>query len=204
MITKEILAEKVLRKLSGGDYSANNKVKRQDVYLEMESAYGLVVQNYLNEYGEDAMGEFITTYDSVTVSKNTNRERLYSVLPAQLVSLDGGRGIRQISGSKDEKNVFIPMNAGDEGLFYGLEAESIYGKVGYWLEGVNVIYKSLPDYYEGKTVMIKMISSIYSLPEDAYIPIPAGLETTFEDEVMKRMGIQKQVPQDKVADNSDK
>lgn len=202
MITKSIIAEKLLRKLFGGDYPTSRTIDPRDIYLEAETAYAYVVQKYINITGDDISSEFITTYEDVPVLKNTNRNRLYSILPAQLISLNNGGGLRQVSGVKDEGDVFIQMRSGDEGIFYGLEANSLGGKTGYWLEGDRIIYKNLPAYYEGKTVLVKMISSIYSLPEDEFIPIPAGVETEFEDLVYTRLLPQKQTPKDKINDNT--
>lgn len=203
MITKEILAEKILRRINGGDFALSSQIKKQDVYLCMEEAYGFVVQQYLNIAGADNAGGFVSVYPAVPVLKDTVRDKFYSVLPAQLVSLNNGAGIRQISGTKDETDVFVPMNSGDEGMFSGLEAGNLTGKKAYWLELDRVYYKNLESYWEDSTVMIKMIASIYSLSEDSFIPIPAGVETMFQDEIMKRLMPQKLMPQHKQADNQD-
>ncbi len=203
MITKEIMAEKILRVINGGDINPASQVKKQDVYLQMETAYGIVVQQYLNIEGSDNAGEFVTVYPEVPILKDNARNKLYSMLPAQLVSLTKGQGIRQISGMKDEEGVFVPMNPGDVGLFYGLEASFMTGQRCYWLELDKIIYKNLEPYWENKSVMIKMIASIYSLPEDSYIPIPAGVEGIFEDEVLKRVMLQKTTPNHKLADDTD-
>ncbi len=203
MITKAILAEKLLRRLNGGDYTLASQVKDRDVYLAMETAYGIVVQQYLNIEGSDNAGEFVTVYPNVPILKDNARNKLYSMLPAQLVSLTRGQGIRQISGMEDEETVFIPMNVGDAGMFSGLESSSLTGQYAYWLELDKVIYKNLEPFWEGKTAMFKMIASIYSLPEDSYIPIPAGIEGIFETEVMKNIMVEKTTPQMKMADNRD-
>lgn len=208
MISKVVLAEKILRRIYGGDYSPSASVKKQDVYLEMEAARNSIIQNLLNKSYNDISSEFETTYEDVLVLKNVNRERFYSILPAQLISLviknnsSNGVGVRQISGMKDEYDVFIPMNSNDTGVFYGLEAGMLGGKIGYWVEGDKVFYENLPYYWEGKTVLIKMISSIYSLDEDDFIPIPAGEELNLEDLVYQRMMGMKSAPEDKSANNT--
>lgn len=208
MITKEILAEKILRKINGGDYTTSSNVKAQDVYLEIEAARNTLIQKRLTESQFDISSEFETTYTNILVSKDNSRERFYSILPAQQISLiikgnsSNSIGVRQISGMKDEYDVFIPMNSNDTGVFYGLEAGGLGGKIAYWLEGEKVLYENMPYYWEGKEVLIKMISSIYSLPEDAYIPIPAGEELALEDLVYERMLRFTQTPQQKLADNN--
>ncbi len=206
MITKEIMGEKILRRIAGGDVSSSIDVDIRDVYLEMETVYCYVVEKYLNLYGEDIQGEFITVYEDVPVIKNENRNRLYSQLPAQLISIRSTRnlsGLRQVSGMKDEYTAFIPMKSGDATVFYGLEASNLLGGVGYWLEGDKIIYENIPAYWEGKTVLVKMISSIYSLPEDAYVPIPAALELEMEDAIYSRIMGMKQTPEDNIADRTD-
>ncbi len=208
MISKGILAEKILRRIYGGDYPPSTGVKKQDVYLEIEAARNSLIQKLLNQSQDDISSEFESVYEDVLVLKNVNRDRFYSVLPAQLISLviknnsSNGIGVRQISGMKDEYDVFIPMNSNDSGVFYGLEAGGLGGKVGYWIENDKVIYENLPYYWENKTVLIKMISSIYSLTEDDFIPIPAGEELNLEDLVYQRMAGMKATPNDKLSDNN--
>ncbi len=209
MITKRILGEKILRRINGGDYTpSSSNVKAQDVYLELEAARNTLIQKILNESHEDISSQFETTYTNIVVSKDTERERFYSTLPAQLISLvikgnsSNNIGIRQISGMKDEYDVFVPMNSNDSGVFFGLPASGLNGKIGFWSEGDKVLYENMPYYWEGKNVMIKMISSIYDLDEDDFIPIPAGEELNLEDLVYQRMAGMRNTPESKLADAS--
>lgn len=196
MITKAILGEKIQRRIMGGDVPNSIDVDIRDVYLEMETVYSYIVEKSLNLYGEDIQGEFITVYEDVAITKNENRDRFYSQLPAQLISVRSTRnisGLRQVSPMKSEYDAFIPMKSGDATIYKGLEAGNLLGGVGFWLEGDKIIYENMPSYWNGKTVLVKMISSIYSLPEDAYIPIPAALELEMEDEIYKRLMGMKQI-----------
>lgn len=208
-ITKGKLAEKILRRIYGGDYSPSANVKKQDVWLEMEAARNTLIQKFLNSSQNDISSQFESTYKNVPVLKDTDRDRFYSVLPAQLISLviknnsSNGIGVRQISGMKDEYRVFIPMNSNDTGVFFGLEASSLGGQIGYWIENDIVIYENMPYYYENKTVLIKMISSIDGLGEDDYVPIPAGEELSLEDLVYERMMKFRMTPNSKVADKNE-
>lgn len=207
LLTKSIWAEKIQRRIEGGDISIP-KVDKRDIYLAMEPARNQLIQKYLNINPNDIPSEFVTTYENVMVLKDAARERFYSTLPAQLISVSiKGKfsntiGLRQISGMKDEYDVFIPMNSGDAGVFSGLEASGLGGKVGYWLEGSKVVYENMPYYFENKGVLIKMVSSVYSLGDDDYFPLPAGLENDFEDIVYARMTGMQQTPQKKVTDGN--
>src|SRR3972149_454294 len=131
MISKEILGEKILRRINGGDPTSAVNVDVRDIYLEIESSRNSLIQELLNSTANDISSEFETTYENIPVLKDANRDRLYSVLPAQLISLmikgNSGNsiGVRQISGMKDEYSVFIPTNSNDTGVFYGLEAASM-------------------------------------------------------------------------------
>ena len=190
MITKQILAEKIQRRITGGDVPNSIDVDIRDVYLEMETVYSYIVEKSLNLYGEDIPGEFISVYEDVPVLKKESRNRFYSQLPAQLISVRSTRnisGLRQVSPMKSEYDAFIPMKSGDATVYSGLEAGSLLGNVGFWLEGDKIIYENMPAFWNGETVLIKMISSIYSLDEDAYVPIPAALELEMEDEIYKRL-----------------
>lgn len=205
MITKKILAEKILRRVFGGDLPSTKPFDERDIYLQAETCYSYLVEKYLNLYGEDIQGEFISVYEAVPVLKNTVRNRLYSTLPAQLISIRSTRnisGLRQVQGSQDEYGAFIPMRSGDATVFYGLEASGLGGSVGYFLESDKIIYENMPAYYENKTVLVKMISSIYSLDEDAFIPIPASVEVEFEDLIYARITGIKQVKEDNIPDNN--
>lgn len=209
MITKKILGEKILRRINGGDYSpSSSSVKPQDVYLEIEAARNALIQKRLDESQHDISSEFETTYLNVDVLKDTDRDRFYSVLPAQTISLiikgnsSNSIGIRQISGMQDEYKVFIPMNSNDTGVYDGLEASGLSGRIGFWPEGQKVYYENMPYYWKDKKVLIKMISSIYSLDEDAFIPIPAGEEVALGDLVYERMLKMDVTPEPKLADSN--
>ncbi len=204
-ITKRILGEKILRRINGGDVDPTRDVDPRDVYLEAETCLSYLIEKYLNMYGEDIQGEFISVFEAVPLIKNTVRNRFYAILPAQLISVRSTRnisGLRQVSGSQDEYDVFIPMKTGDAAIFYGLEASSIGFKIGYWLEGDKIIFENMSPEFEGKTVMVKMISSIYSTPEDDFIAIPASMELELEDLIFQRMmGMENTDTEDKQDEN---
>ena len=205
MITKKILAEKILRRVFGGDIPSTKPFDERDVYLEAESCRNYLIEKYLNLYGEDIQGEFITTYEAVPVLKNEARNRYYSVMPAQLVSARSTRnisGIRQVSGVQEEYDVFIPLKSGDLSVFNGLEASGLGCQIGYWIESDKLYYENMPALFDGKTVMVKMISSIYSLDEDEYIPIPASVEVELEDMIFERLLMMYQTKEDRIPDNT--
>jgi hypothetical protein len=208
MITKDILAEKILRRVNGGDPANSTNIDKRDIYLSIESARNSLIQKTLNSSQNDISSEFESVYENVPVLKDVNRDRFYSILPAQLISLaikgntNNSIGIRQISGMKDEYRVFVPMNTNDTGVFYGLEASGLHGQVGFWVENSKVIYENMPYYWENKFVLIKMISSVFSLGEDEFIPIPAGIEEDLETLVYEKMMKMRMTPISKLADNT--
>jgi len=210
MITKRILGEKILRRINGGDPATSSNVDIRDIYLSIEPARNSLIQKLLNSTQTDISSEFESVYENIPVLLDTNRERFYSTLPAQLISLNikgnanNSIGVRQISGMKDEYDVFIPMNSNDTGVFFGLEAQGLHGKIGFWVENKKVIYENMPYYWENKTVLIKMISSIYDLDLDDFIPIPAGVEEELEQLVYAKMMAMRGTPIDKLADNNPK
>lgn len=207
MITKRILAEKILRRINGGDYtSTSSNVAPQDVYLETEAALNALIQKRLNESQEDISSEFATTYEDIIVQKSTSRERFFIELPATPISLvikgnsSNSVGIRQVSGMQDEYMVFVPMNSGDTAVFSGLPASNLNGQIGFWQEGDKLIFEGMPYYWEGKGLLLKMISSIYDLDEDSFIPIPAGEELNLEDLVYQRMTSMRNTTESKISD----
>lgn len=210
MIIKEVFAEQVLRLLNGGDYSTATSIKKQDVYIAAEQARNYLIEKYVNLQGDDIIDEFVSVYDDVVVKKNEKRNRLYIELPAQLISLRDGKGMRHIGPMQDEANPFIFLKGGNEFTYDGLEAGNIEGRTGYWIEGASkssetpiAVFKNMPVQLEGKELLVKMVSSIYSLDEDAYIPIPAIAEIEYLQLVLEIMKGQKTMPKDKTADNNE-
>lgn len=205
MITKKVLAEKILRRVFGGDIPSTRPFDERDVYLEAETCRNYLIEKYLNLYGEDIQGEFISTYEDVPVLRNEARKRFYSVMPAQLVSARSTRnisGIRQVSGVQEEYDVFVPLKSGDLSIFKGLEASGLQCQIGYWIEGDKLFYENMPPDFTGKTVMVKMISSIYALDEDEYIPIPASVEAELEDMLFERLLRMYETKEDRIPDNT--
>ena len=204
MATKAIIGERILRRVYGGDIPASAPVDIRDTYQEIENVWNYLIEKYLNLYGEDVQGEFISVYEDVEVLKNEKRDRLYAKLPAQLTSVRSTRnisGLRQISLLKDEYNVFIPMKTGDAATFSGLEAGSIGGRVAYWLEGSNIIFENMPSGFCGKHLLVKMISAIEDLDPDEQLMIPASVVAELEEEVFRRITGMRQVEEDKIPDN---
>jgi hypothetical protein len=210
MIIKRVFSEQVLRILNGGDYPTSTGIKEQDVDIVAEQARNYLIEKHINTFGDDISEEFVSVYYP-TVKRLSKRNRLYIELPAQLVSLRDGKGLRQISPLEDDYNVWIPLKGGSAGMFHGLEAGLIEGKAGYWLEGPQagtkypvVIFENIDNTWEGKEVLLKMISSIAGLDDDQVIPIPAAVEIEFLNLVVEILTKQKSIPMDRQNNNNER
>jgi hypothetical protein len=207
---KGALKEQVVRIINGGDYPTSTSIKEQDAELVLDQARNYLLEKNLNQYGEDISDEFVSVFE-VEIKKHTKRNRLYIELPAKIVSLRDGKGLRQISPIEDDYNVWIPLKGGSVGMYHGLEAGNIEGKVGYWMEGAQggsrypiILFDNLDNTWVGKEVLLKMIASVSSMDDDDIIPVPANAEIELLQLCVEILSGQKQFPVDKANDNTDK
>lgn len=216
-MTKEVIAEQVLRIIYGGDIPSGASVEDRDVFLVADQVYAEILDKYITISGEDVTGEFVSVYPKigdtgVEIKKDTVRDMLYAELPARMVNIKNGRGLREVSPIKDERGAFPIMQSGHIAVTAGLESEDLNGQIGCWLEGssvaafgtIIVFNKEMTSaHWLGKFIMVKMISDISSLGERDEIHIPALLENEFRDKLVAAMGAQRGIPEDSTNDNRD-
>lgn len=205
MITKYKLAVRIIRALQGGAISDWRKIDPREVYEAIETARNAVMQAFIKKDGI-LDGEFVTQYINVPVLCDTNTDQKYSVLPARLISFSSYDGVRLVSPMLNQRAAFIKINNGSLGIFSKLEAGSLGGNVGYYIERVNdgsnlsarIYYVNMPMDYD--KVLIKMIASTYDFGDNEQLPIPAEFEDAVYRTAFELMAMQYGSPSDKITD----
>tara|TARA_R110000824_G_scaffold311311_3_gene498485 strand:+ start:2772 stop:3398 length:627 start_codon:yes stop_codon:yes gene_type:complete len=203
--TKKQLAEQITRILNSGDVTHDNSIDPRELLLAIEQERDRLVRLRLFESlsrGEGEIpGDVVSTFDSITIKKDTIKNLLYSSLPGRIMSLPKDMGILHVSYTKDQYNAFIRMANGSLSLYNGLVSSMIGGRGGYWLEGDRIYYNNSVDDCCGNTVIIKMIMNSGDVDPNDIFPIPPDMEAEVIRNVMQLYAPMKSVPNDEQNDN---
>ena len=203
--TKKQLAEQVIRILNSGDVTNDNSIDPRELLLAIEQERDRLVRFRLFESlsaGEgDIPGDVVSTFDNITIKKDTVKNLLYSSLPGRIMSLPRDMGILHVSYTKDQYNAFIRMPNGSLSLYNGLLSSMIGGRGGYWLEGDRLYYNDGVDDCCGNTVIIKMVMNSGDVNPDDIFPIPSDLESEVIKNVIALYSPMKTIPNDEQNDN---
>ncbi len=203
MITKEKIADQVIKAPQGGEITSFRKLDPREVYEAIEKARNALMQGILDQ-GGILDGEFVTQYKHIAVQDDAVTYQKYSILPTRLVSFSDKEGIQQVSPMKNQAESFIRVSSGFQAIYGNLEAGKLNNKVGYYPERVKVgTDQSLRIYYTNchlmanyPDVMIKMIASTYDFDDNEALPIPAAYEQQLVSMVFSELGIQISTPLD--------
>ena len=203
--TKKQLAEQVIRILNSGDVTNDNSIDPRELLLAIEQERDRLVRFRLFESlsaGEgDIPGDVVSTFDNITIKKDTVKNLLYSSLPGRIMSLPRDMGILHVSYTKDQYNAFIRMPNGSLSLYNGLLSSMIGGRGGYWLEGDRLYYNDGVDDCCGNTVIIKMVMNSGDVNPDDIFTIPSDLESEVIKNVIALYSPMKTIPNDEQNDN---
>ena len=182
--TKAILAEQVIRKLSGGDQSRDSQVDRREVIkvivqIISDKAKINFFENY--KFGEPGVeGQYVATYKNLVPVLDTDRTEYYVTIPTNYIALPGGRGIRQVSPSKNPRKAYVIRAAGNQVIYNNLPAGGLQGKIGVYPEG-NKLYFTGDVIKEGFKNAPKLIVKVVAAGPDAIgendaLPMDAAAE----------------------------
>jgi len=201
MITKEKIADHIIKSSQGGEIVSYRKIDPREVYESIERARNGVMQAIIDG-GNNLDGEFITQYKNVPILNDGDINLKYSTLPTRLISFSGHDGLQQVSPMKNQGESFIKVSSGSQAIYGSLEAAKIGGKTGYYLQrervgtdqSIRIYYINCPFQYD--KVLIKMVASTYDFDEDEALPIPAQYENQLVAMVFQDMGLQLSTPLD--------
>lgn len=175
MVTKHEIADLIIAQKSGGDASIQNKIDRREVYKYVDIVVGtLIAAEYEKNVARGSYslnGDWVSTYDDVPIYESKKRKIKYAILPADLISLPGDRGLHMVAPQEDQSSPFIMIDGNSVGVFKDLEASYMPGKRTCYVEENRIYFPSLPT--GCCAVLVKMIAGTDKLDEDKAIPIPA-------------------------------
>ena len=203
--TKIKISEQILRLLKSGDVTSDNDIDIREIILAVEQERDRLVRLRLFEslqMGEMIVaGDVISSFDSVLIKKDLDKDMLYSNLPGNPLSLPNDYGVWQVSYQSNQKDTFIRMPNGSMGLYNGLTSSSLGGRDGFFVEGNKIYYNDNVSDCCGHTVLIKMVLNSGSIADDIVFPIPADIQTEVIRNVLQLYGSTLQIPHDEQNDN---
>lgn len=199
MLTKEIIAARVLSSKEGGQDTDFRKVDVREIYQVLETVRNGFLEQWMAEFG-DLDGEFVTQYINIPVLCDSTTSQKYSILPTRLISFGDYDGLRQVSPMKNQKMSFIRLKNGGVMSFALLEAGLLAGNTGYYIErvkqgtdkSIRIYYQNIPNDFD--KILVKQIASTYDFDEDEQLPIPARWEEMVIQEVAKQFIEQVKTP----------
>lgn len=194
MDTKQ-LSEQILRIATGANINDDQKIDIREIQLLVgqQVAY-FAKRNYLENGNIDGINyidnQFISTYKNVDVLVDRDLDEKYSILPSTPISLPRTGGVYQVSGMKGQDKPFLPIDSTTIGMFGKLETFNQSCERYYYVSGNRIYYRGISNI---KRVLIELVSE-----GDAVVP--KEYETEIIANVMKIIGIENNIPQDKIND----
>lgn len=205
MATKRQLAEQILRIKHGGDLSEDAQMDEREVFINIGQVRARIIKEELvanRKAGNfDISGDHITAFENVLIKEDTNKDLFFSDIPVKYLILPDDQGLYQVSLMKNQSDTFVRIPNGAQGIFSGLQAFQLGGRVGYWVEQDKIFYHNFPDDLKDSKVLLKMVASIEDFDPDEELPIPADKEDELIRLVLELYGVHTETPQDKASDN---
>ena len=104
-------------------------------------------------------------------------------------------GIYHVASTTDIDDLFVPLDAGFNSMFKGLDAFQLEGKLGYIPEK-DRIYLQGAEFEADFEVFVRLIPDATSLEPDDNIPAPVGMEVNIIQLALQILATQMQVPRD--------
>jgi len=203
--TKRMIAEQVLRRLSGGDISQDTDFDFREIILLIEQAVNLLVKANIFDslrYGATEIGaQYISSFRNVPVQFDESINLAFSEVPCNYIDLPQQRGIYQVSPMQDQFQSFIPVGPGFLNLYSRNPAGRLEGQVGYWPEQLRIYYTRNILKEGCKNILLKIVvPSPEMVGDDDPYPIGSDLELPVIQKVLELLGVRVQA--DDTNDNS--
>jgi hypothetical protein len=208
-MTKAQWIELIKRNIDGGDAPAELRGRNheREIELYLTIAFDTILnlkQTQTQEMFAD-MGKDSWRYDALTkpytldILLDSTRNRYYSVLPVNILSITNNNGIRMITPTQDEGVAFFPRWQTDTFLMDGLDVNQMAGLIYYTLEGKKIYYSGDIDCH-WKQVLAKLVLRFSEFEPTDDINVPEGKEF---DIVKMTLGLlQAKLPMDIVDDST--
>ena len=208
-MTKNQFVEIVKRNLDGGDSPAElrSRYHEREIELYISMAFDAVLNRKENqtkelsaELGRDSWKwDALTKAYTLDILQDTTRDRFYSVLPVNVLSVVNNNGIRMVCPTKEEASTFFPRWQLDTFLMDGLDVGLMTGLIYFTLEGDKIYYSGDID-CNWKTVLAKLVLKFSEFDDTDEINIPEGKD--MEIITMAMQLLQAKQPMDIIADST--
>lgn len=204
-ITYNIMAERAIRDLSGGDipndspydidFAKQHARDGMSIHLKLE----LLRRRNGDEDDRSGAQTCIATYRNIQVKLESDTNRAYAELPDTFISIKHNKGIHSASKMTGTLKPFKRVE--NPGTFSALAAANIPGEVWYYVEGMRIYF--LRNILQDKInkILIKLITAASSnFGDDDALPIipetVGDILTYIKSQMMNR------TVQDRLADNN--
>jgi hypothetical protein len=179
MLTKVEYRESVLYQLAGGIPVADLLGRYSPMLVDrvIGEAYDSLLANAYRQASSSKgisdlamLDSYTKAFTNVSVSYDEDREEYYSELPAPIIILPDGIGVRLISWMKDQATQFIPITNNALGVFDELEVSKTSTLPTFYQEANKVWYN-----FQGQplsAVLMKLVPSYFYLNDDDYVGDP--------------------------------
>jgi len=202
MSTKKQIAEQAMRIISGGHLKPDRTIDIREVMMALDQLRDARVRiDTLNnvkmgEYSVDS--DYMTFYESVSVSTDAVKSLKYVTLPAAHLSLPYGLGIYQITPIGDMEDAWKIISAGEVGLLEGSPALEHELNVYCWAVGDKIYFKNIDPSIAEVTLLLVVTSS--EIAEGATFPVPPDVEAELLQQLVQLFSVMQQVPHDELED----
>lgn len=213
MSTLRKLSHQVIRVLSGGDKSRDSQLDVREVSLYVgQTIETLVKEDIISEIkkvngrttidGLKIPSNYIARFKNLTVIEDADMKEYYTDIPSSYIALPNNKGIHQVSGMKNSKQPFIVSSNGSIGIYDGLPASFLEGRIECYAEGLRLYYNCDIRKRGIKKVLLKIVMGT---PSDLTLDDPIPLSPSEEKEVVDTTALffANRGVQDKINDNID-
>lgn len=198
------IAEQIQRIVSGGNPASTQRVTLPEIRIALGQVINrLLKMERINNYNEGerspVVDACIAEYDNVAVT--TYKDTSACTLPVLPLHLTRGRGVWHVSKTNSPHDPFIPLQPGQWAL---VKNHRILGdiNIGYEVRGNRLIFtENLPGQSINAVLIRLLVNDFDSYSDTDILPIPADMEMTVIEEVLKLLGAWQ--PSDKKVDGVD-
>lgn len=174
MASKRRIAEQVKRIL-GVDAPI------QEIILLTSQAYAFVVKkNWWNNKREgenDVNGNFIYSFDDISISLDSTKNLYYATLPSSFLGdLPHEMGIPHVSFVESLTTPFIRLANGHPALFRGLQSEKMGNNDTFFVENDKVYLPTMTAVNSDKKLLMKLVVGLQGIGDEENIAIPPDVE----------------------------
>lgn len=187
------ISEQIQRIVSGGDPASTQRVTLPEIRIAIGQVLNRLLKmerlvNYSEGDRSPVVDVSIAEYDNVAVT--TYKDTSICTLPVVPLHLTRGRGVWHVSKTDSPHDPFIPLQPGQWAL---VKSQRLLGDlnelIGYEIRGTNLIFtENLPGQSINSVLIRLLVNDFDSYSETDILPIPADMEMTVIEEVLKLLG----------------